>query len=180
MYKSCSRFLGLLQAIVISSSLYGLNAWAETTPPPPCSDPAYHDFDFLIGAWLVHSPEGQLQGENTISVEENGCLLVEHWRGVQGGTGQSYNYYQPATGQWRQLWVSQHAIVDYQGGSDEPGTMHLDGDIVYQVDGRRAKFTGTWTAQADGSVRQELKQWDADKNIWLDWFTGVYTAKTIN
>ena len=71
----------------------------------PCSSDTYRAFDFWVGDWQVHTPNGQLAGTNRITVDESGCLLTEHWRGSRGATGQSYNFYDPGDDQWHQLWV---------------------------------------------------------------------------
>lgn len=55
----------------------------------PCSDAAFRDFDFWAGKWTVTTTDGQIAGANHITIEEQGCLLVEHWQGAQGSTGQS-------------------------------------------------------------------------------------------
>ncbi|MCR9262139.1 MAG: hypothetical protein NXH95_20680 [Pseudomonadaceae bacterium] len=141
----------------------------------PCSDEPYRAFDFLLGNWQVHARSGELQGKNVITAQENGCLIVEQWQGRQGGTGQSYNYYNPQTMKWYQLWVSTGAIIDYSGGLNSSGAMHLEGHIIYQETGLQAPFTGTWTPQPDGSVLQELKQFNPENASWIDWFTGIYT-----
>ncbi len=143
--------------------------------PQPCSSASFSDFDFWLGTWQVHSLDGTLQGTNSITKEEGGCLILEKWRSAQGGTGQSYNYYQSTTARWQQLWVSQGAIIDYAGGLTDKGAMQLQGNIHYQADDRSEKFKGTWTPQADGSVLQELREWNAESKQWQDWFTGVYT-----
>ena len=142
-----------------------------------CSDVHYSDFDFLVGEWLVHSRDGKFQGQNSITREEGGCLLVERWQGSQGGTGQSYNYFSPNSQKWYQLWVSKGAIINYSGGLNLAGAMHLEGNIVYQATALEAKFMGTWTPQRDGSVLQELKQFDETKHAWVEWFTGIYTLQ---
>ncbi|MEM1436777.1 MAG: hypothetical protein AAGG11_22200 [Pseudomonadota bacterium] len=140
----------------------------------PCSAPRYAEFDFWIGSWEVRSPGGELQGTNRISREEGNCLIVERWQSVTGGTGQSYNYFNPGDQHWHQLWVSQDAIIRYQGGLTEQGAMRLEGHIVYQADGRRAEFRGVWTPRDDGSVLQAFEEKDTATGQWQDWFTGIY------
>ena len=141
----------------------------------PCSSAAYHAFDFWLGDWQVHTPNGQLAGTNRITVDEGGCLLIEHWRGSRGATGQSYNFYDPGNDQWHQLWVSRDAIIRYAGGLTESGSMRLEGEITYQADGRRARFSGEWIPEDAGTVLQVLKEWDAETGQWQDWFTGRYS-----
>ena len=167
----------------VSIAVLGLfgQAWAGTgpqTPPvPPCSSDAHHAFDFWLGEWDVSDMDGNLAGENTIAVEEGGCVLVERWTSASGGTGQSYNFLDPATGKWRQLWISKGAVIDYSGGLTETGSMKLEGEIVYQTGGTRAPFTGEWTLNADGSVTQHFEQYNSETDAWDDWFTGVYIRK---
>ncbi len=105
--------------------------------------------------------DGSLAGENSISAEEGGCVLVERWTSVSGGTGQSYNFLDPATGKWRQLWISKGATIDYSGGLTESGSMNLEGEIAYQTGGVKAPFTGEWTLNADGSVTQHFAQYNS-------------------
>ena len=82
-------------------------AAAAVAGPAPCSDEHHRDFDFWLGTgWRVETADGQHAGDNVITREENGCLLIERWQGAQGGTGTSMNYYSRETGQWRQVWVS--------------------------------------------------------------------------
>ena len=149
---------------------------APTPPPPPCQGEIYRAFDFWAGDWEVNDPAGTLQGSNLITVEENGCLLLEKWTSAGGGTGQSYNFYDPGLQKWRQVWVSGAATIDYAGGLNEAGEMVLEGEIAYRT-GVKAPFRGTWTLQEDGSVRQYFQQYNAQTENWDDWFTGIYRKK---
>tara|TARA_R110001599_G_scaffold53322_4_gene148833 strand:+ start:3454 stop:3984 length:531 start_codon:yes stop_codon:yes gene_type:complete len=150
---------------------------SDRTPSPPCSSEAHRAFDFWLGAWDVTDEAGNVAGENVVTAEEGGCLLVERWTAVSGGTGQSYNFLDPATGKWRQLWVSRGSVIDYSGGLTESGSMKLEGEITNQAGGVTAPFTGEWTLNADGSVTQHFEQYNAASDSWDDWFTGVYTRK---
>lgn len=138
----------------------------------------YRDFDFWVGEWDVYVEGTENQaGENSIQYEEQGCLVVERWTGASGGTGQSYNYFDPGTGKWRQVWVSRAAVIDYEGGLTDEGSMELRGTITYQRTGQSADFLGIWTPREDGTVRQHFEQYDAEKREWTPWFTGIYRRK---
>ena len=149
----------------------------KTPPPNPCAtDQAFQQFDFWVGEWEVFDLKGTKQGENRITKTENGCLLIERWTSARGNTGQSYNFYDPVTGKWRQVWVSQGMSIDYEGGLNAAGAMVLEGEIHYH--NRRAfPFRGTWSRQADGSVRQHFDQFDPATKKWTAWFTGIYRSK---
>ena len=170
------RHLGIL-AVASLVAAGGAHAQDAETPPP-CSSEAFHQFDFWLGDWDVTAPDGTFSGNNSITSEESGCLLVERWTSVNGGTGQSYNYYNPATEKWRQVWVSTGALIDYEGGLTESGSMKLEGVITYVSSAQTADFTGEWTLNEDGTVTQHFEQYDAEKEEWVTWFTGRYTKSS--
>jgi hypothetical protein len=147
-----------------------------TPPPPGCTAPAYRDFDFWLGEWTVTGPAGTKAGENSITSQEGGCLIVERWTSAGNGSGQSYNFYDPGTMQWRQLWVSGSSVIDYSGGLNAKGEMVLRGQIRYR-DGRSAPFMGVWSKQPDGTIRQHFQEFDLPTQQWTDWFTGTYRRK---
>jgi hypothetical protein len=98
----------------------------------PCKhDPRFREFDFWIGEWDVR-PTGQPPvgppARNTITLDDNGCVLTEHWSAPSGSMGQSFNIFDRSIGKWRQTWVDnvggQH---DYRGGL-EKGNMVFVGD----------------------------------------------------
>ncbi len=138
------------------------------------ASPSHRQFDFWLGEWEVHDGKGKLQGRNSIESVEKGCAIREQWRSVRGGTGQSMNVYQPASGEWRQLWVDAGAsIIDISGGL-EGETMLLEGEIYYLKRGMSRPFRGQWTPLADGRVRQFFQEKD-DNGQWQTWFEGFYS-----
>jgi len=148
---------------------------------PPCSDAIFRQFDFWLGDWDVYGPKGKLAGTNSITREENGCLLIEHWTSARGGAGQSYNFVDLETGKWRQIWVSPGTTIDYAGGLNDKGEMVLEGTIGYGADNPQngAKFRGTWTANEDGSVTQFFQQYDPAGKEWKEWFKGTYKRRAV-
>lgn len=165
-------FLFVAPATVLSAQVLAQDA----APAAPCESGVYHAFDFWLGDWEVFLPDGSKAGENTISRQENGCLLLETWTSATGGSGQSYNFYDPGRGVWRQIWVSSFGTIDYAGALNDAGQMVLEGDVSYR-NGTTAPFRGTWTPLPDGSVRQYFQQYDVDAKAWNDWFTGIYRRK---
>jgi hypothetical protein len=164
-------------AITVAAGVIQSSTLAQNQPPPPpCQEEIYHAFDFWIGEWDVFGLNGQMAGDNKISVQEKGCMLLEEWTSIQGGTGQSYNFYDPGMKKWRQIWVSGGAIIDYAGGLNQDGAMVLEGEISYR-NGTTAPFKGTWTSQKDGSIRQHFEQYNTETKEWSDWFVGIYKKK---
>ena len=100
-------------------------------------------------------------------------MLNEHWTSAAGNTGESSNFYNPVTAQWRQLWVDAgSSIIDISGGLED-GSMVLSGSIYYFKPAKKRGFRGRWTLQPDGSVRQFFEEQD-DGGNWQVWFEGFY------
>jgi hypothetical protein len=152
-------------------------AAAAQTPaaPPRCEAPVYRAFDFWVGRWDVFNPKGEKVGENIVSREEAGCLIVERWSSAKGNSGQSYNFYDPSRDQWRQIWVSPAELTDYAGGLNAAGEMVMEGDLQ-QASGYAGRSRGTWTANPDGTVRQRFETFDP-KTGWVESFNGLYRRK---
>lgn len=168
-----------MKHLMIAAGLALAAAPAAAQGQQPCTDPVFDDFNFWVGEWDVTGADGKFAGTNSITKEEYGCLLVERWKNAGGITGQSYNFVDLLTGKWRQVWVSAGATIDYAGGLNDKGAMVLEGVIGYGagVAGNGAKFRGTWTPNADGTVTQHFQQFDPSKEEWTDWFIGTYKRR---
>jgi hypothetical protein len=163
---------------LVAAGLVSAGALAQQIPTPsPCiSDPHFKDFDFWLGEWEVSDrTTDQIAGTNTISSIEGSCALEERWTSKSGSTGMSINYYNPISGQWRQIWVAAGAYsIDVVGGLNDEGSMVLEGTIFYYRRGISQPFRGTWTPNPDGSVRQYFQQADPESGEWSVWFDGLY------
>lgn len=98
----------------------------------PCAhDPRYREFDFWLGDWDVR-PTGQPPAgppaRNTITSDEDGCVLTEHWEAPSGSKGRSFNIFDRSYGVWRQTWV------DNVGGQHDYRGSLKDGNMVFVGD----------------------------------------------
>lgn len=158
----------MLLAVLFSFAALPVPAAAEG----PCAAAAYRAFDFWLGEWRVTLPDGQVAGHNRIEAGQQGCVLVEHWRGSGGGTGTSLSFFEPERQQWRQVWVSPQTQIDIAGALQD-AAMVLEGDITYLKDGRTLPFRGTWTPLDNGEVRQHFEERRPEQG-WVTWFDGRY------
>lgn len=92
-------------SLLTNAKFVALADKAERLAAPCLFGDEYKDFDFWVGEWDVYTPAGQKAGENIVTRASNGCLVMENWTGVFGGTGKSMNFYDPARKKWRQIWV---------------------------------------------------------------------------
>ena len=82
-----------MRALMIAAVLGSSGAFAAKPAPPPCEGAAFRAFDFWLGNWQVHKPDGKLAGHNNITREYGGCVLHEHYTTEHGYSGESLNIY---------------------------------------------------------------------------------------
>jgi tetratricopeptide (TPR) repeat protein len=145
----------------------------------PCKKAEYRQFDFWIGDWDVVSPNGEHVGHNLVTVEQDGCLLVEHWTAKEGGqTGTSFNYYDIRDKKWHQLYLDNSGnagAFPAMAGALVSNRMVLTTDPSGSTQSR-----WTWYVTGPGRVRQMAEQsTDAGKTWELFWdSTYVKNGKT--
>lgn len=144
----------------------------------PCAhDEAFTAFDFWVGDWVVHDGSGVMQGSNTITRDERGCVLTEKWTSATGGTGMSINFLDRITGEWVQIWNSEGGSqIQIRGGMTDDG-MLLIGTLHNVAAGTTFPFRGLWTPLSDGRVRQFFEQSNDGGETWVPWFEGFYTRQ---
>ena len=125
----------------------------QRTATPCAFAPEARQFDFWIGSWDVRTAQGDLAGTNDIRTGAGKCVLIENWKDVQGGSGQSLNFYDFTTKRWNQVWVDANTQVTRFEGSFTDGAMRLQGERLSKT-GQRIPVKMTLTPLPDGRVRQ--------------------------
>jgi len=148
-------------------------------PPAPaspgrCDAAEFRQFDYWVGDWVVTHISGREVGRNSIQLEQKGCVAVERWTSIDGGTGVSMNFYDTVARAWTQVWISPGIVLTMKGGLVD-GAMVLEGPLHYVKDGRATLLRGTWTPLPDGRVRQHFVESADQGKIWVDWFDGYYS-----
>lgn len=126
-----------LEADAHFASLHGESEWKVTldtfdAAAFPCRhDPRFRQFDFWVGDWDVR-PTGQPAvgppARNTVTLDDNECVVTEHWSAPSGSVGQSFNIFDRSYGEWRQTWV------DNSGGQHDYRGRLIDGNMVFEGD----------------------------------------------
>lgn len=147
---------------------------AETETAERCRGPEYRRFDFWIGSWVVHDPDGELVGHNTISSVARGCGLLEEWSGRRGGRGVSVNAYESASDRWTQRWVGDGTNLQLVGGWRD-GNMVLEGTSPRETPRGTVRDRITWTPLPDGRVRQAWEVSTDEGETWREVFVGLYS-----
>lgn len=122
----------------------------------PCAGPEFRQFDFWVGRWDVYATGSDtLVAHSLIERLYGGCAIRENWMPLTGTGGGSLSNYVAAEGGWRQTWLdSSGARVEFTGGWTG-AAMVITGSWPGAVTpGQDALVRMTYTAAADGSVRQ--------------------------
>lgn len=148
------------------------HAVGQAPTPCACCNEKARQFHFWAGDWETFNPAGKLVGTNHIVVMQNGCTMQENWASAGSVfTGTSYNYYDPATDKWNQVWI------DNMGGN-----LQLEGGLVGKemilkskaMNGRPKVDRITWTPNSDGTVRQKWETSTDQEKTWTVAFDGLY------
>ncbi len=173
--------VGVLTGDPVINSLAGQSDYdvliaAMSVQAYPCAHTdGFGDFDFWLGSWDVHVASGALAGHNTIERQERGCVLIERWENLSGGTGMSINYLDKATDEWVQIWNAEGGSqINIRGGLKAEG-MRLEGQLHTIGNGNTVPFRALWTPLPDGRVRQFFEQSNDGGETWMPWFEGFYS-----
>lgn len=138
-------------------------------PPPACREAPYRQFDFWIGEWAVYATGTSYQvGESRVESLYDGCALRENWTALRAGpagAGGSLNHYDAPTHTWRQTWTDGQASWSEYKGAFENGRLQM---VTHDRKRTGEAFMKrmTFTANPDGSVRQQIELSTDDGKTW--------------
>ncbi|MBA3811200.1 MAG: hypothetical protein H0X27_06065, partial [Caulobacteraceae bacterium] len=148
------------------------------SPGAGCASAANRQFDFWIGRWAVRDVINQSDGESVIEGVYGGCGLRESWseEALVGGSISAFN---PADGQWRQLWVdSAGGVREFVGGLDGAGRMVLVARYPSRKQpGRTVLDRMTYSSLAGGKVRQYSDASVDGGATWTPLYDNIYTPQ---
>ena len=142
----------------------------------PCTAPEYRQFDFWVGDWDVQNPAGASVGHNLVTLEQEGCLIIEHWTSATGGqTGTSFNYYDVRDKKWHQLYL------DNSGNAGAfpamAGTLQSDHMVMLTDNDGGQVSRWAWYVLSPGKVRQMAEQSTDGGKTWQITWDSVYVKK---
>jgi tetratricopeptide (TPR) repeat protein len=157
-YRDDARFKSILEAIA------------------PCKSPEFRQFDFWVGDWEVQDPAGNVVGHNLVTLEQDGCLIIEHWKDAGGvQTGMSFNYYDIRDKKWHQLYLDNSGNA---GAFPAMAGNVTDGKMVLLTDEKSTPlYRWTWYTLAPDHVRQMAEQTSDGQKTWQVFWDSVYVRK---
>ena len=159
---------------VVRSAVLALGSAAMLFAAEPlhaqCSSAQHHQFDFVVGNWLIRDSSGHASGTVTVSREYGGCVLIERWRGVgNAGEGLGVIGYQPGSQTWHRDFIDDGRFVLALDGQRDGAAMVMTGKD-YQSDVVRMHRV-TWTRKSDGSVEE---RWQTSTDAGRSWQARFY------
>lgn len=178
MTRRPARYLWSVALLAVSGTFTQQSATAQGSKrdaPPPCSAPEHRQFDFWLGEWEVRDSAGKLAGNNRITRVQQGCALLEEWKGSSGVTGMSLNAYDADRKRWHQTWVDSTGGLLIIEGAFKDGKMVLSGEAMSNdTPPKKTMQRITWEPR-DGTVRQLWESSNDDGKTWTVAFDGRYT-----
>jgi hypothetical protein len=172
----CATLAGPVRADPPAAPTAAQPSAPPSAPKPSCTAPEHRQFDFWLGAWEVKNPAGKLVGTNDITSELGGCVLQEHWKGMGGSVGMSFNIYDASDQKWHQSWVDAGGTRLELSGALSAGKMILSG-TTRGAGGAVTQERITWEPQAGGRVRQLWEQSKDGGTTWSVAFDGTYQKR---
>lgn len=158
-------------SVPLVATLTGL---ADAQPTSPCSQPAYHEFDFWAGEWDVFEVGVESKvARARIDQILDGCVLHEDYQQSDGHKGQSFTIYDAARHVWHQNWVTNRGELLELEGTIQDGNMVLSGED-------RAAGTlvrGIWNP-GHGDVHETADTSTDRGKTWKPWFDIVFRPST--
>jgi len=167
----------MLKLITLSWTLCLLTTISTAQTPCACCTESHSQFDFWVGDWTVYDTAGNIVGENLVVKLEDNCIVNEHWKGAQGGTGSSYNYFNTVDSTWNQLWIDNSGSNLVLKGTAEADKMILKSELIpgKKVDWYWNRIT--WTNNPDSTVTQLWEILDKNDKLLTIAFEGIYKKK---
>jgi len=156
--------------------------YAATSPdaapqPGGCPAAAGQPLGFWLGNWDVYAGE-KLDGHDVVESALNGCAVIERWHDASGFDGMSLFWFEPHSRQWKQVWVTDHALAP--GGLKEkfllfagPDSVRFQGTVWVGPD--RMILDRTTLRRLDGGRVGQLIEYSKDGGTtWVIAYEAVY------
>jgi hypothetical protein len=90
---------------------------------PACATPHHREFDYFIGNFKVFDKAGKQIGTDEVSLEMNGCALLERWHG-RTTEGVGYSGYDDTRKEWVQTFFQNDGtVLVFRGNMTKAGML---------------------------------------------------------
>lgn len=142
--------------------------------PPGCSSAESRQFDFWLGEWDVSpttSTTGVIVAESSITLTDQGCVILEEWRPFGGAHGHSINIFDAIERRWRQAWADATGRrTEYAGAVDTSGVLRFDNLSPTEAGAAPGRRRMNFQRIDENTVRQWGDVYDEGAQFWtIEW-----------
>jgi len=138
--------------------------------PAGCTAAENRQFDFWLGEWDVlpsSSQSGVLVAESTISLHDQGCVIMEEWRPFAGAHGHSINIYDATDQNWHQVWMDATGRRTVYRGVLQDDVLRMDNlNPLPDQNGNPQRLRMSFQALDANTVRQWGERFDEASSQW--------------
>ncbi len=135
--------------------------------------PLARQLDFWIGDWDIFDPQNGLIGTVSVTAQENGRIIHEHFQSNQfGQSARSTSYVDFRNDAWKMLWLDVSTQVELQGQFDGLA-MRWRGE-VYHDDGTTIRTIRTLKPLDDGLILHTIDHYQPSQDAWEQYLTWIY------
>lgn len=162
----------LSTAVLLQLQFLPTGSSAQDVTISPCEADEYRTLDFKLGTYEVVTATGVAAGRARVEVVLDGCLIIEHWQGAEGGNGRAHFHFDADRGQWHLNYINVDGETLALAGSTSDDQIWFTGDADFY--GMKGLHRISWMSLADGNVEQV---WDLSEDkgtTWMPVFRGLY------
>lgn len=147
--------------------------------PAGCTSAESRQFDFWLGEWDVSPGQSPvIIAESTITLHDQGCVILENWRPFRNAHGHSINIYDATDSKWHQTWADASGTrTEYSGTVDAEGVMRLDNLSPPQPGAPPARQRMNFQRVDANTVRQWGEAYDPAQQTWTTAWSFTYRRR---
>ena len=173
----------LVQRVLATLAIACAASFAPVAPAAAsdhtCGTTGFKQVNFLVGNWIVSTPDGTVIGHDSFIHALGDCGFYEYWRDAAGNhRAFSILAYQPGANSWHLNWLDDSGMTaNFDGSPTKLVPLALDG-VDYMEDHQRMHHL-TWTVLPNGSIEKIWKSSSDDGRHWAITFDGIYRRERI-
>ena len=149
---------------------------AAADPPPCAASPESRQLDFWLGDWNVTFPGMASTATSTVHLALDKCLLVEHWDGGKGHSGENMFAYSADDKSWHGMFADNEGRVHVFEGKVTSGSAEFYGPSR-GPNGEAVLNKFRVVRLANDKVEQSWEKTTDNGATWTTNFRGEYLRK---
>lgn len=157
-------------------------ASVRTAPVACLADSSFQRLAFWVGDWDVFDSTGARYASQSVRAVVDACALTAEWTGPVGDKGMSMTAYDPRTGDWKQVYVTNQvpgtagvSIRKSDPSYDGPGIRFIP--LADPAPGVTVRLRITISPLADHRARQQFEESRDGGKTWRTVFNAEHRPR---